>query len=103
MSTKPDAFLVTFDTTQMSREALIQAIDEIPEIVNWYAFLPAAVCVVSELSTFELSRAIRMRLPDLRFILVRMEKGERQGWLPKSAWQFIRNPRPADSVDTAAE
>jgi hypothetical protein len=98
-----NVFLVTFDTTQMSRERLVDAIDRIPEIVNWYAFLPAAVYLVSELSTSDLSRVIRSRLPGLRHILVRLEKDQRQGWLPKSAWQFINNPRPAEKVDTAAE
>ena len=100
---KSDAFLMTFDTTQMSREALIEVIDEIPEIVNWYAFLPAAVCLASELSASDVSRLVRARVPDLRFIIVRMEKGQRQGWLPKSAWGFINDPRPADKVETAAE
>jgi len=100
---KYDAFLLTFDTTQMSREALIEVVDDIAEIVNWYAFLPAALCLVSERPTADLSRVIRSRLPDLRYMLVKLEKGQRQGLLPKSAWRFINEARPAEKVDTAAE
>ena len=101
--TKYDVFLLTFDTTQMSREAVIDVVDHVDEVVNWYAFLPGAVCLVSDLSTADLSRAIRSRLPDLRFLLVRLEKGQRQGWLPRSAWRFINDPRRSDKIDTAAE
>ena len=100
---KYEAYLMTFDTTQVSRKLLIEVIDEIPEVVNWYAFLPAALCLVSRLSTSDLSRIIRSRLPKLHFILVRLEKGQRQGWLPTSAWSFINDARPAEKVDTAAE
>ena len=100
---KYDTFLLTFDTTQMSREALIEVIDDIPQIVNWYAFLPAALCLVSQLPTADVSRVIRSRLPELLFMLVRLEKGQRQGWLPTSAWHFINEARPAGKIDTAAE
>jgi hypothetical protein len=99
---KYDAFLLTFDTTQMSRKDMLKIIDGADEIANWYAFLPATLCVVSALSTGDLSRVLRSRVPDLRFILVRLEKGERQGWRPKSVWRFINEPRPADEFHTAA-
>jgi hypothetical protein len=100
---KYDAFLLTFDTTQTSRKDVIEVIDSLSEIVNWYAFLPASLCLVSRLSAADLSRVIRSRLPDLRFIVVQLGKGQRQGWLPRSAWDFINDPRPAEKVHTAAE
>jgi hypothetical protein len=100
---KYDVFLLTFDTTQTSRETLLEIIDDVDDILNWYAFLPGALCLISELSTADLSKTIRSHLPELRFLLVRLEKGQRQGWLPKSAWRFINEARPAGSVNTAAE
>lgn len=100
---KLDAFLLSFDTTQMSRKDLIGVVDSIPEIVNWYAFLPATICLVSRLPIADLTRVIRLRLPNLRFILVRLEKEQRKGWLPRSAWDFMNEPRSPEKVHTAAE
>ena len=98
-----EAFLLTFDTTQISRDALLQGIDNIDEIANWYAFLPASVCLVSKLTASDLSRLIKLRFRELRFLVVKLERGQRQGWLPRSVWDFMKEARPARKVDSAAE
>lgn len=103
MTNEFDAYLLTFDTTQLSRDKLVARIDRLAEIANWYAFLPAGVILISRLSASELSDLLRESLPDLRFLVAKLEKGKRQGWLPKSAWQFINDPHPAENMVTAAE
>lgn len=65
------------------------------EIPNWYSVLPQTVFVASAYSASELTDFIRKEVKDITRLLVLDAKTDRNGWLPKPAWEFLKNPRPA--------
>jgi hypothetical protein len=73
---------------------MIDTIDSIESIVNWSAFLPSGICLVSSASAKEVARDIRRALPNTRFLVVEIEPGKKNGWLPKNVWRFINEPKP---------
>ena len=89
------AFLFSFDDSQVTREEIINLIDDIDIVVNWLAFLPGSIVIISENTPRQISSLIRKhRKTSFRFIITQMEN--RSGWLPKSNWEFIKNRNPAE-------
>ena len=92
------SYLLTFDTGQVSRDRWIETIDGLPQIVNWHAFFEGAVVLVSNESAKELGNLIRDRLPRARFVVSELQRGRKDGWLPKSVWDIINHPTSVDAV-----
>lgn len=84
------AYVVALDPKD--REKVTTAIDDEPEIVNWFTCMPGAIFVVSNLTAAGVADIIR-KSTDGRFIVLDANT-DRQGWLPDKAWQFLSNPRP---------
>ena len=91
------SYLLVFNGDQTIRKTVTSRIDEMVEIVNWIAFFDNALCIVSDDDIKVLSAKIGFGLPGVQFIVTELEIGKRQGWLPKSVWQFLKNPVPAHS------
>ena len=93
------AYLLVFDQTQALRQTMIDVIDKIDEIENWYAFFDNTFCVASERDAHSLSRLIRAEMPKQRFFITEVEPGKNGGWLPKSIWAFLKRPEPVDAAE----
>ena len=91
------SYLLTFDTSTVQRKDFVTAIDSIAEVENWMLFFDNTACVVSKLSAKELTTLVRSQLPDANFILVELSARNRGGWLKRSVWNFIRDPKPVDA------
>ena len=65
------AYLLVFDRSQISRDAMTAHIDKISDIENWNAFFENAICVASKKGAQSLSQQIRAELPQQRFIIHR--------------------------------
>jgi hypothetical protein len=88
------SYLLVVDSTKISLTDAIQRIDDVQEVENWQKILPDAAILVSRLGVFELNEIIKNKLSGgARYILVTLESGKKQGWLAKSAWEFMNNPR----------
>jgi hypothetical protein len=85
--------LLTFDDTKVSRDAVITKIDRIEAIVNWSAFLPGGICLVSSLPAKELAKEIRKEMPGTHFLVAELDRGRRNGWLPRDVWAFMNDPK----------
>ncbi|MDP3458814.1 MAG: hypothetical protein Q8S09_06015 [Hyphomonas sp.] len=91
------SYLLIFDNSQVSRESVIARIDAMPEIVNWSAFLPTGIAVVSDLDSKELARRVRDDRPsEFRFLLVPLSNATKNGWLPTNVWSFMNRPKRWD-------
>jgi hypothetical protein len=90
------AHLLVFDVS-VDRDQVIAAVDGIKEIENWYAFFTNTMCLASTLDAKGLSKKIRERLPETKFILTTVEPSEKGGWLPKSVWSFLNRPVRANA------
>ena len=92
------SFLLTFDTEKITRTELINVIDRIKGIENWYAFFEGSIVVASPLGAKEISKLIRKQLPDTPFLLAEVQREGRGGWLPRSVWSFINDPKPVKEL-----
>jgi hypothetical protein len=95
------AYLLVFDGSQVSRDTVIDVIDKIGDIENWFAFFNNAICIASEKDARSLAQQIRTELPKQRFIITEIQAGKKAGWLPKSIWTFLNRPEPV-AADTDA-
>jgi hypothetical protein len=78
---------------------VIDVIDNIDDIENWYAFFGNAFCIASERDASSLASLIHAEMPKQRFIITEVGPGKRGGWLPKSIWAFLRKPEPIDAAE----
>jgi len=95
------AHLLVFDSSQITREHVVEKIDHMSVIENWVAFFDNAICLASEKDPRSLSRLLHIELPKLRFIITEIEPQSKGGWLPKSIWAFLNHPEPADTAADA--
>jgi len=91
------AYLLVFDPSQTTRKEVIEKIDRMPAISNWYAFFNNTICLASAKEARSLSGLLHADLPTLRFIITEINPQSKGGWLPKSIWAFLNNPQPADN------
>jgi len=91
------AYLLVFDSRQFGRKLVTQRLDKMPSIVNWYAFFENVLCLASEDDAKEVSSLVREAFPDLRFLVTEVDPGKKGGWLPRSIWEFLNEPRPAET------
>ncbi len=95
------AHLLVFDGSQITRDLIVEKIDHMPVIENWYAFFDNTICVASEEEARDLSRLLHAELPKLRFVITEIQRSNKGGWLPQSIWTFLNHPQPADTVADA--
>lgn len=95
------SYLFVFNKEQATRRFITSRLDSLDEVVNWMAFFPNAVSIVSDVDAAELSRVIRRAIPNVQFIVVALEKGNKNGWLPKSIWEFVNHPSRVDAESAA--
>ena len=89
------AYLFTTDTTQEAFSSLLSLIDETRAVSNWLKILPGSAVLVSRLDIDDLHEELKAIFPNQRNILVELEKGKKNGWLPRKAWDFMNQPTPA--------
>lgn len=86
--------ILTFSPTY-DRQKIINAIDIMPEVVNWRAASGAIFLVTADgMSSDDLANRIIRVLPDLTFIIGPFDAQESQGKADRKTWEFITNPRP---------
>jgi hypothetical protein len=86
-------YLFSFNATMGTRQQVLDFLDTLPQVLNWYAPLPESVIIISERGVSELQALIHNRYPMSYFIITEIPPGGNDGWLPKVAWDFINNPR----------
>jgi len=65
----------------------------VPNVVNWLQFLPCTYVLVADCGASELFNSINEFSDAERFIILNVNSGERNGWLPKAAWDMMATPR----------
>ena len=87
-----NSFLIVFDATKLSREALQQFVDTRPEILNWYAMLPNLLLITSHANAATLSQTIRTAYPGIFFVLAEVHRTTTDGWMPQLFWTHLITP-----------
>jgi hypothetical protein len=93
MSDQLASYLFVIDSSTMSRDDAMNIVDTLSEIVNWQKILPDAAVLVSSNSVNDLQKLLREKMPGQRFMLVGLERANKNGWLAKNSWDFMNNPK----------
>ncbi len=89
-------YLLVFDDAVGTRREVLDFLDRQPEILNWYTCLSNAVFIVSTKTAGELTKLFRSFTSDKgRFVILDTDT-DRNGWLPKKAWDFISERKLAE-------
>jgi hypothetical protein len=80
--------------TGPERQKMIDALDKIPEILNWRA-ASGAIFIVSEQNEDWLAEKIHKEFPSIIFMVAPVKSVDVQGYQDKTTWEFIQNPRRA--------
>lgn len=88
------AYLLVFDATVGTLEEVSRFLDKREDVFqNWMTILPSSFFVISDRSATELSDVFRTFTKNkARFIILDVDT-DRNGWLPKKAWNFVKNPK----------
>jgi hypothetical protein len=92
-------YLVTFEGSVTTRDALFSFLDGTDEILDWHSSMGNAVFVVTEVEASELRDMLREGALS-RFIVCELRPGDIgyrvAGLLPRATWQFIRRKQHAE-------
>jgi hypothetical protein len=86
------AYLFVVDSTQLPLPEALKAVDRLAAVENWQTILPDAAVIVSRLSVEQLHELFKAQFVEQRYILTRLEKGKKAGWLAKRSWTFMNEP-----------
>lgn len=85
-----NTLLFIFNGDFGSRSQAISIIKQIPTIVGWRCDMPNAIYLKSESSPQELCDEIRAFNGQGKFLVIEITNN-RQGYLTKETWDFLRN------------
>ena len=92
------SYLLVFEPSQVGQKHWIDIVDGISTIENWHSVFEGAMVLISDADAKEITRAIQDELSNTRFLVTELRTGSKGGWLPRSIWQFINNPRPVGAI-----
>lgn len=81
-------YLFIYSSSFGDRQELKDYFDSCLFIEHWRCDLPNCFYLVSEETAYDISRHIKEKFPNSRYLLTEISSN-RQGWLPKSTWNFI--------------
>ena len=87
------AYLLVYDDVVGTREQVKDFLNSRKEILNWYHCLPDSFFIVSNKTANDLTTIFRQFTQDRGRFLILDVNTDRNGWLPKQAWEFMRNPK----------
>jgi len=85
-------YLLIFRETEISREEILIYIDSLEEVLDWYAYFPNAIFLISKFQSNELSELLKKRFKDLDFLVTEIPLENKQGMLAEELWFFINDP-----------
>lgn len=87
-------FLLIFKTSDGPRQEILDHLDSLEIVDDWYAFFPSAILVISEEDADDLSESFMEEFPERQHLFVETTSDEEdtQGWLDEEAWGYINSP-----------
>ena len=92
MKPAPWTYLFVYADDLGSEERIERFVNKSPHILNWQKSLPNSYFLVSHLAAKSLAEHIKDKFGQKRFIVVDTQL-DRNGWLPRSAWSLMSNPK----------
>lgn len=85
-------YVLTFNPGTCPRQTILDLLDTLPAVKNWYAFLPSAVFIISDQNAHFLAQALLAKVNGSFYFVSEINTSSYNGWLPKPAWDFINTP-----------
>lgn len=80
------------------RQKLLNALDLIPEVLNWRAALGGVFVVTpATVTSSMIAEKLAPKYPDLRFVISAIYGNMTNGRADAQTWEFINNPSPMKS------
>jgi len=83
------AYILVYSSNLGVRSVINECLNSLPEIETWRYDMPNSYYIISEYTASEIANAIRKKIPNGRFLVSEIETN-RQGWLSKDTWDFIK-------------
>jgi hypothetical protein len=87
------AYVLTFNSEICPRQKVLELLDTIPAVKNWYAYLPSSIFIISDQTAHVLANALLAKVDGSYYFVSEVPSGVNNGWLPEAAWQFINSPK----------
>lgn len=89
-NTGPWNYVLIFSDSVGNTEQVKEFVDSRQEIIDWYQCMSNAVFIRSNYDAKSLSNIFRQFTNDTGRFLILDVNTDRQGWLPKKAWEFMK-------------
>lgn len=88
---KNTAYILTFDRSDsLNYKAIHDKIIKMDGLVNWFHYIRSSYILIhKEEKAYPLTKKIESIMPNKRFFLVEINLNNRNGWLPKEAWEWL--------------
>ena len=87
------AYILVFDDKLGTRQEIQNYLDTRPEILNWFACMTNAIFIVSDQTATSLQQIVSQFNKNDAYFVILDVKTDKNGWLPKAAWNFMNNPK----------
>lgn len=86
-------YILTFDQGKTDTQKMHEIIKNSPYIKTWWHYLGSTYILVSEDSLDTVHQHIMKSYPKHRYFLAEVNLHNKNGWLPKEAWEWIKKHR----------
>lgn len=83
-------YLLTYNRNLGAEEDVKSLLNTIPSISDWRTDIPNTFLIETDADIKEVAEQLIKERPNSRFFISEIS-GNRAGWLPKDAWNFIKN------------
>lgn len=83
-------YLLSFDPHKTDAKGLHQVIDKNPHVKDWWHFLGSTYLLASNESLYTVKQYIKQNWPQQRYIIIKVDASDYNGWLPQKAWDWIK-------------
>lgn len=85
--------LISFDPHKVNANDLHEVIANDIPITTWWHYLGSTYLIKTNSSVKDIADIIERRWPKQRYLIIRVDAREFNGWLPPKAWDWIRRNR----------
>jgi hypothetical protein len=86
-------YLLIFKQSEGYRQDILNYLDTCREVKNWYAFMPEAIFIISDVDAHVLTKVFQRKYPNRNFMITEIPVGRNNGWLNSQEWDFINHPK----------
>lgn len=83
-------YIFIYSNTLGTLTEVTELLDSMSEISEWRTDIPNSFILKSDLEAKQLANIIIEKKPNARFLISEITEN-RQGWLPKESWNFIKD------------